>query len=127
MHVPFKIHYRNNLIEKKDSYLIPRPPSWDDRNYGYDHQLYPSEDSYFWAKNFLFSVLKFNFDLILIEHRNKHIVTFFWTTGTHCNFLTSDRHFGCKVVLSANFLKSDTGKNYNKVIPTTTCLFMQKT
>jgi hypothetical protein len=28
MHVPFKIHYRNNLIDKKDSYLILRPPSW---------------------------------------------------------------------------------------------------
>ena len=41
MHVPFKIHYRNNLIDKKDSYLIPRPPSWDDRNYSYGHQLYP--------------------------------------------------------------------------------------
>ena len=27
MHVPFKIHYRNNLIDKKYSYLIPRPPS----------------------------------------------------------------------------------------------------
>jgi len=35
MHVPFKIHYRNNLIDKKDS--------WDDRNYSYGHQLYPSE------------------------------------------------------------------------------------
>jgi hypothetical protein len=43
MHVPFKIHSRNNLIDKKDSYLIPRPPSWDDRNYSYGHQLYPSE------------------------------------------------------------------------------------
>jgi hypothetical protein len=43
MHVPFKIHYRNNLIDKKDSYLISRPPSWDDRNYSYGHQLYPSE------------------------------------------------------------------------------------
>ena len=43
MHVPFKIHYRNNLIDKKDSYLIPRPPSQDDRNYSYGHQLYPSE------------------------------------------------------------------------------------
>ena len=42
MHVPFKIHYRNNLIDKKDSYPIPRPPSWDDRNYSYGHQLYPS-------------------------------------------------------------------------------------
>ena len=42
MHVPFKIHYRNNLIDKKDSYLIPRLPSWDDRNYSYGHQLYPS-------------------------------------------------------------------------------------
>jgi hypothetical protein len=29
--VPFRIHYRNNLIDKKDSYPIPRPPSWDDR------------------------------------------------------------------------------------------------
>jgi hypothetical protein len=28
---------------QKDSYLIPRPPSWDDRNYSYGHQLYPSE------------------------------------------------------------------------------------
>jgi hypothetical protein len=45
-HVPFKIHYRNNLIDKKDSYLIPRPPSWDDRNYSYGHQLYSSELSY---------------------------------------------------------------------------------
>jgi hypothetical protein len=75
----------------------------------------------------------FNCDLILIEHRNKHIVSFFWTIGTHCSFLSSDRHVGCKVVLSANFLKSDTGKNYkiskktDKMIPTTTCLFMQKT
>jgi hypothetical protein len=42
MHVPFKIHYRNNLIDKKDSYLIPRPASWDDRNYNYGHQLYLS-------------------------------------------------------------------------------------
>jgi hypothetical protein len=38
-----KIHYRNNLIDKKKSYLIPRPPSWDDRNYSYGHQLYPSD------------------------------------------------------------------------------------
>jgi hypothetical protein len=43
MHVPFKIHYRNNLIDKKDSCPIPRPPSWDDRIYSYGHQLYPSE------------------------------------------------------------------------------------
>ena len=43
IHVPFKIHYRKNLIDKKDSYLIPRPPSWDDRNYSYGYQLYPSE------------------------------------------------------------------------------------
>jgi len=43
MHVTFKIHYRNNLIDKKDSYLIPRPPTWDDRNCSYGHQLYPSE------------------------------------------------------------------------------------
>ena len=42
MHVPFKIHYRNNLNDKKDSYLISCPPSWDDRNYSYGHQLYPS-------------------------------------------------------------------------------------
>jgi hypothetical protein len=38
MHVPFRIHHRNNLIDKKDSYLIARPPSWDDRNYSYGHQ-----------------------------------------------------------------------------------------
>ena len=43
MHMSFKIHYRNNLIDKKDSYPIPRPPSWDDRNYSYGHHLYPSE------------------------------------------------------------------------------------
>ena len=42
MHVPFRIHYRDNLIDKKHSYLIPRPPSWDDRNCSYGHQLYPS-------------------------------------------------------------------------------------
>ena len=42
MHMPFKIHYRNNLIDKKDSYPISRPPSWDDRNYSYGHQLYHS-------------------------------------------------------------------------------------
>jgi hypothetical protein len=40
MHVPFRIPYRNR---KKDSYPIPRPPSWDDRNCSYGHQLYPSE------------------------------------------------------------------------------------
>ena len=76
----------------------------------------------------IFYLACFNCDLILIEHRNKHIVTFFWTIGTHCNFLISDRHFGCKVhfgykvVLSASFLKSDTGKNYKtskKTIVTT--------
>ena len=39
----FKIHYRNNLIGKKDSYLISHPPSWDDHNYSYGHQFYPSE------------------------------------------------------------------------------------
>jgi hypothetical protein len=39
----FKIHYRNNLIDKKNSYLIARPPSWDDRNYSYGNQLYPSD------------------------------------------------------------------------------------
>jgi len=42
MHVSFTIHYRNNLIDKKDSYLISCSPSWDDRNYSYGHQLYPS-------------------------------------------------------------------------------------
>jgi hypothetical protein len=79
----------------------------------------------------IFYLVCFNCDLILIEHRYKHIVTFFLTIGTHCNFLTSDRHFGCKVLLSTSFLKSNTGKNYkaskktDKVIPT--CLFMQMT
>ena len=58
----------------------------------------------------IFYLAYFSCDLILIEHRNKHTVTFFGTIGTHRNFLTSDRHFGCKVVLSASFLKSDTGK-----------------
>ena len=42
MHASFKIHYRNNLIDKKHSYLIPPPPSWDDRNCSYGNQLYPS-------------------------------------------------------------------------------------
>ena len=45
MHVSFKIHYRNNLIDKKDSYLISCPPSWDARNYSYGHQVYPSDNS----------------------------------------------------------------------------------
>jgi hypothetical protein len=40
------IHYRNNLIDKKDSYPIPRPPSWDDRNYSYGHQLYQYKKRY---------------------------------------------------------------------------------
>jgi len=31
-------------LTKKDSYPIPRPPSWDDRNCSYGHQLYPSDD-----------------------------------------------------------------------------------
>jgi hypothetical protein len=48
MHVPFKIHYRNNLIDKKDSYLIPRPASWDDRNYSYGHQLTPVVNGCSW-------------------------------------------------------------------------------
>jgi hypothetical protein len=43
MHVSFKIHYRNNLIDKKYFYLILRLPSWDDRNCSYGHQLYPSD------------------------------------------------------------------------------------
>jgi hypothetical protein len=41
------IHYRNNLIAKKDSYLISCPPSWDDRNYSYGHQIYPSDPYHF--------------------------------------------------------------------------------
>jgi len=51
MHVPFKIHYRNNLIDKKHSYLIPHPPSWDDRNCSYCHQIYPSALWYLQAFN----------------------------------------------------------------------------
>jgi hypothetical protein len=43
MVVSFKMDYRNKLIDKKDYYPIPRPPSWDDRNYSYGHQLYPSD------------------------------------------------------------------------------------
>ena len=54
MHVPFRIHYRNNLIEKKDSCPIPRPPSWDDRNCSYGHQLYPSEQCWRDIKILLF-------------------------------------------------------------------------
>jgi hypothetical protein len=30
MVVSFKMHYRNKLIDKKDYYPIPRPPSWDE-------------------------------------------------------------------------------------------------
>jgi hypothetical protein len=45
MHV--QLHYKNNLIDKKDSYPFSCPPSWDDRNYSYGHQLYPSEYIYF--------------------------------------------------------------------------------
>ena len=32
MFVSSKTHHRNNPIDKKGSHLIPRPPSWDDRN-----------------------------------------------------------------------------------------------
>jgi hypothetical protein len=58
MHVSFKIHYRNNVIDKKHSYLIPRPPSWDDRNCSYGHQLYPSAHVVFsqGGKDFLFHI-----------------------------------------------------------------------
>jgi hypothetical protein len=58
MHVSFKIHYRNNLIDKKDSYLhvISCPPSWDDRNYSYGHQLYPSEIHRFILWKFFLSI-----------------------------------------------------------------------
>ena len=41
----------------------------------------------------IFYLACFSCDLILIEHRNKHMVTFVLTIGTHCNSLTSDRHF----------------------------------
>jgi hypothetical protein len=41
-HLKYSMQCRNNLINKKDSYLISCPPSWDDRNYSYGHQLYPS-------------------------------------------------------------------------------------
>jgi hypothetical protein len=59
MYVSFKILYRNNLIDKKDSYLIPHPPSWDDRNYSYGHQLYPSEHyNYYILKNIYKKVRK---------------------------------------------------------------------
>jgi hypothetical protein len=61
------------------------------------------------AKHFLFSC--FNCDLILIEHRNKHIVTFFGQLA-HTNFLTSDRHLGCKVVQA--FLNLTLEKLQNK-------------
>ena len=68
MHVSFKIHYRNNLIDRKDSYLISCPPSWDDRNYRYSHQLYPSEqwrlandsDCQVWKKNENYKHFYFN-------------------------------------------------------------------
>jgi hypothetical protein len=54
MHVSFKIHYRNNLINKKGSYLISCPPSWDDRNYSYGHQLYPTTGPK--IKSYLFGI-----------------------------------------------------------------------
>jgi hypothetical protein len=52
MHNTPAYHYRKNLIDKKHSYLIPRPPSWDDRNCSYGHQLYPSDKGvYFTTKH----------------------------------------------------------------------------
>jgi hypothetical protein len=39
----FRIQNRNNLIDKNDSYPIPRLPSWDDHNCSYGHQLICSE------------------------------------------------------------------------------------
>jgi hypothetical protein len=42
MHVSFKIHYRNNLINKKDSYLISCPPSWMTVTTVTVHRLYLS-------------------------------------------------------------------------------------
>ena len=42
MHVPFRIHYRNNLIDKKRFLPDSTSASWDDRNCSYGNQLYPS-------------------------------------------------------------------------------------
>ena len=84
----------------------------------------------------MFYLVCFNCDLILIEHRNKHIVTFFLTIALNwytlyfvdqvIDILGAKWYYFC-----ASFLKSDTGKNYktskktDKVIPT--CLVMQMT
>jgi hypothetical protein len=48
--------------------LAPRPPSWDDRNYSYGHQLYPSDNAMFgsslppfvcWRAHVLFTLCVF--------------------------------------------------------------------
>ena len=64
MHVPFRIHYRNNLIDKKDSYPISRPPSWDDRNCSYGHQLYPSDPTVNSIKD-LYDSYKTNINVVI--------------------------------------------------------------
>ena len=74
MHVSFKIQYRNNLIDKKDSYLISCPPSWDDCNYSYGHQLYPNE--------YAFKMLK----AITVHQANSIVTTLhpYWTSALRC-------------------------------------------
>ena len=72
MHVSFKIHYRNNLIDKKDSYLISYPSSQDDRNYSYGHQLYPSDNVLYALHQYEASL---NLDFIVIELAHPRLLT----------------------------------------------------
>ena len=81
MHMSFKIHYRNNLIDKKDSYLISCPPSWDDHNYSYGHQLYPSGVSGSMLTVFLYkAVSEINLTYFILEKKLKvaQILMFFF-------------------------------------------------
>ena len=63
MHVPFRIHHRNNLIDKKDSYPIPRSPSWDNRNCSYGHQLYLSDNRKLWTSIIYCPLVRKDMDL----------------------------------------------------------------
>ena len=76
MYVPFKIHYRNNLIDTKDSYLIPRPPSWDDRKYSYGHQLYPSVCNIGRFSNYVFLLPLWYFHLFVQSSKRLKLRTY---------------------------------------------------
>ena len=99
MHVPFKIHHRNNLIDKKDSYPIPRQPSWDDRNYSCGHQLYPSEK---WGASYS------------LRRKRMLRATYNWHTGFP-NYLKKNIELSRIVYRNVSFIKRKLGSSETNI------------